>query len=60
LEDFLTNDADTIIKGVTVLGVEVDGVAVKHPLKYRATSPSSASPPIPGGPSTIPASSRSR
>ena len=39
LQDFLTKDADTITKGVTELSVEVDGVAVKHPFKYRATSP---------------------
>jgi hypothetical protein len=38
LEDFLTNDADTITNGVTALNVEVDGVAIKNPFKYRATS----------------------
>ncbi len=39
LEDFLTKDAANIIGGVTALEVTLDGVSLKHPFKYRATSP---------------------
>ena len=38
LEDYLTQDAANIIGGVTALEVTVDGVPMKQPFKYRATS----------------------
>jgi len=39
LEDFLTNDANTYFTPVPPMDVEVDGVTLPQPFRYRATSP---------------------